>query len=325
MISVSHLTKIYKSSINNPGLSGMIENIFNRKYKHTKAVNAISCDVEQGELIGFLGPNGAGKTTTIKMLAGILYPTKGTINVLGFTPFDKKHEFLRQISFVMGQRNQLLWELPATDTFLLNKEIYQIEDKDYKKRLDELVKLLDVKDILTQPIKTLSLGQRMRMELIASLIHHPKVLFLDEPTIGLDVVAQKLIRDFIQEYQTRYKATILLTSHYMEDVRHLCKRVLIIDHGKIIFDGELDKLVKKYASDKIIQVTLDKKPTEDILTKVGSIYEYNYPLVTFKVKKKDIPEVVENITRKLTFNDLIIEEDSIEDVIRKMFGAHYKE
>src|SRR3989344_789685 len=214
MIEVSHLHKVYRTPQKEEGAMGLLRNIFARRYKEINAVKDISFTIEQGELVGFVGPNGAGKTTTMKMLAGILHPTSGNINVLGFTPFEKNHAYLRQISFIMGQKNQMLWELPAVDTFKLNKTIYDISDTDYKKTLSTLVEMLDAKSIINQPVKTLSLGQRMKVELISTLIHTPKVLFLDEPTIGLDVVAQKNIRDFIQQYQSFYKATILLTTHY---------------------------------------------------------------------------------------------------------------
>lgn len=320
MISVKNLTKVYRTPKKETGAMGFLRSLVNRRYKENAAVDHISFSIDQGELVGFLGPNGAGKTTTMKMMSGILYPTGGEVNVLGFVPYEKKHPFLKQIAFLMGQKNQLLWELPAVDSFLLNKEIYQIDSSQYKQTLDELTRLLDCKDLITQPVKTLSLGERMKMELIASLLHRPKVLFLDEPTIGLDVVAQKTIRDFIRDYQRMYGATILLTSHYMEDVRQLCKRVMIIDHGKIIYDGLLEKLVTKYATRKTIEVIVDEMPNMRIVTDIDKNVTIDYPRILFTIARKDIPEKISEITKKITFVDVNIYEEKIEDVIRKIFG-----
>ncbi len=319
MISVEHLTKVYKTTKPQPGLTGFIRNIFDRQYKETSAVEDISFKIEEGELVGFLGPNGAGKTTTMKMLAGILYPTSGTIRVLGHTPFDKKPSFLKHIAFIMGQRNQLLWELPAMDTLKLNQAIYEISDKKFKNTVGELSELLDADDFINQPVKTLSLGQRMKMELIAALLHMPKVLFLDEPTIGLDVIAQKTIRDFIQEYQRRYKATILLTSHYMEDVRHLAKRVIIIDHGALIYDGSFQELINSYANEKRIEVVVDEMPKTDELKKIPFKAHVNFPKIMYRASRSDLPKLVHDITEHISFSDMSIEEEKIEEVVRKIF------
>lgn len=246
IIEVKNLSKNFRSYQKEPGISGAIKSFFYRKHYDVKAVENISFDIERGELIGFIGPNGAGKTTTLKMLSGLLYPSSGRISVLGSTPFNRKPDFLKQISLVMGQKNQLWWDLPAMDTFLLNKEIYEVSDEDFKTRVEELSELLDVKDILNVQVRKLSLGQRMKCELMAALIHQPKILFLDEPTIGLDVVVQQRLRDFIKEYNEKHKATILLTSHYMRDVKQLCDRVIVINFGSIIYDGDLNALLKKY-------------------------------------------------------------------------------
>jgi len=247
IIDVKNLTKTFKIYKKEAGLSGAFKSLFSRKYEQKIAVNNVSIQIEEGELIGFIGPNGAGKTTTLKMLSGLLYPSEGSISVLGFKPFDRKKEFLKQIALVMGQKNQLWWDLPPMDTFLLNKEIYEISDKDFKERVEELSELLDVKDIIHVQVRKLSLGQRMRCELIAALLHRPRIFFLDEPTIGLDVVVQQRLRHFIKEYNQKYKATILLTSHYMQDVKALCKRVIVINYGEIIYDGNLDRLMAEYA------------------------------------------------------------------------------
>jgi ABC-2 type transport system ATP-binding protein len=321
MISVKHLSKIYSIPKKEKGWAGLLKNIFQRQYKKIIALNQASFTVGENELVGLIGPNGAGKTTAMKILSGILYPTSGDISVLGFNPFEKKAQFLKQITFIMGQRNQLLWELPAYDSFMLNKEIYEINDQQFKKTLDKLTLLLDCQNLINQPIKTLSLGERMRMELIASLLHRPKVLFLDEPTIGLDVIAQKIIRDFIKDYQRIFQATVILTSHYMEDVRQLAKRVMIINEGKIIYDGLLEEIVNKYAKEKIITVILENPVDLKQLAKFSDIYHISFPKVVFKVKKGELAKKVEFISRSLPFVDITIEEEKIEDVIRKIFQS----
>ena len=233
---------------------GSIKSLISRKYEKVKAVDEISFQIEEGELVGFIGPNGAGKTTTLKCLSGLLYPTSGEVSVLGFTPFQREHAYLKQIALVMGQKNQLWWDLPVYDTFLLNKEIYEISDQKFEEVVSRLSGLLDVEHLLKIQVRKLSLGERMKMELIASLIHSPKVLFLDEPTIGLDVIMQKNLREFIKEYNKKFGATIILTSHYMKDVEALCKRVIIINFGKILYDGLLSELIKKFAPYKLITV-----------------------------------------------------------------------
>lgn len=319
MIAVKNLTKIYRAVKKEKGWLGLFKNIFKRQYKEITAVDRISFQVNEDELVGLIGPNGAGKTTTMKILAGILYPTSGEVLVLGFNPFEKRPEFLRQIAFIMGRRNQLLWELPAYDSFLLNKEIYQIDDHQFHQTLSYLTEILDCQKLINQPVKTLSLGERMKMELIASLIHRPKVLFLDEPTIGLDVVAQKTIRDFIKDYQRTYSATIILTSHYMEDVQQLAKRTMIINEGKIIYDGLLSEVVKKYAKEKIISVVLKDPVDLKQLTKIGKIGEISFPKVVFKVKREELAKKVELISKHLPFLDISIEEEKIEEVIRRIF------
>lgn len=319
MISVQNLSKIYKVPQKKEGAVNFFKDIFHRRYKTVPALEHISFKIGSGELVGLIGPNGAGKTTTMKILSGILYPTAGDVSVMGFTPSEKKHDFLKQIAFVMGQKNQLLWDLPALDSFILNKEIYEIETQEFKKRLDEMTELLNCRDLITHPVKTLSLGQRMKMEFIASLLHRPKILFLDEPTIGLDVVAQKSIRDFIKEYQTRHKATILLTSHYMEDVKLLAKRVMIINYGKIIYDGKLDELIKTYVKEKSITVILEKQPDIKTLSKINKNYSLEFPKVIFRIPREDLTQKVQEISTHLSYSDITIEEERIEDVIRKIF------
>lgn len=324
VIKVDHLTKYYRVHQKEPGLSGSLKSLFNRKYYDAKAVDDISFSIKEGELIGFIGPNGAGKTTTLKCLSGLLYPTSGKVEVLGFTPFERKHPFLKQISLVMGQKNQLWWDLPAIDSFLLNKEIYEISDTVYKKTLDELTELLDVKDILQVQVRKLSLGQRMKCELIAALIHNPKILFLDEPTIGLDVVMQQKLRDFIKEYNKRYNATILLTSHYMKDVEQLCERVIIIDHGKILYDGALSDIVKKYVKNKTLSIVFIKPVSKEKLSKLGEIIEYDETNATLSVPREKTSQIAAKLLETFPVDDLNIEEANIEEIIRDVFSNSKK-
>lgn len=319
VISVSHLKKYYQVHKKEPGLMGSIRSLIARKYENVKAVDDISFEITEGELVGFIGPNGAGKTTTLKCLSGLLYPTTGQVVVLGYTPFERKNAFLKQIALVMGQKNQLWWDLPAMETFLLNKEIYEIPDDQYKKTLNELVELLEVEQLLKVQVRKLSLGERMKMELIAALIHSPRVLFLDEPTIGLDVVMQKKMRDFIAAYNQLKKSTILLTSHYMEDVRQLARRVIIIDHGKILYDGKLDNLVKKFAKHKVLSVVLEDYVPPDKLSEIGELMTYDFPKAVIKVERSASNVAAADLLQKFPVDDLNIEEPDIEDIIRDVF------
>jgi ABC-2 type transport system ATP-binding protein len=320
-VSVKNLRKFYQVHQKEPGLGGSLKSLFNRKHEDVKAVDNVSFSIDEGELIGFIGPNGAGKTTTLKCLSGLLYPTEGDIQVLDYIPCDRHNDFLKQISLVMGQKNQLWWDLPAMETFLLNKEIYEVPDEQFKKTLDELVELLEVQDILKIQVRKLSLGQRMKCELIAALLHSPKVLFLDEPTIGLDVVMQKKVRDFIRIYNKRFKSTIILTSHYMDDVKELCERVIIIDRGKIIFDGKLDEIVKKFADYKTLSVVLSKEIDVKKLAEIGEVKEYNYPKVEISVERATAPFAASQLLQKFPVADLNIEEPPIEDIIRQVFSG----
>ena len=320
VIKVSHLSEYFRVFKKEPGVAGSIKSLFIRKYYDAKAVNDISFSIDEGELVGFIGPNGAGKTTTLKCLSGLLFPTKGEVSVLGFNPFDRKPDFLRQISLVMGQKNQLWWDLPATETFLLNKEIYQVDDKMYQQRVDELVQLLEVEDIVNVQVRKLSLGQRMKCELIASLIHQPKILFLDEPTIGLDVVMQKNLRKFIKEYNRKHKATIILTSHYMGDVEELCKRIIIIDYGKIIYDGSLPEIIKKYAVNKILTITFNKPIERERLIELGQIKEYTPLKVRLTVPISQSRMIAAKVLEKYPVEDLNIEDPEIETIIRYIFS-----
>lgn len=321
-ISVKGLSKYYQVHKKEPGLSGSIKSLFNRKYYDVKAVDDISFEIEEGELVGFIGPNGAGKTTTLKTLSGLLYPTSGEVSVLGYTPWKRQTEFQKQFALVMGQKNQLWWDLPAIESFILNKEIYEVPKPQYEKTLEELSTLLDVKDLLKVQVRKLSLGERMKMELIAALIHSPKVLFLDEPTIGLDVVAQKKMRDFVKAYNLKYKATIILTSHYMDDVKELCKRIIIIDKGKKLYDGDLEEIIHKYADHKIISMVLNKELTRrqiEGLPVLGGLKEYNFPKLTLTVPRENSNKVAAKLLSSYPVADLNIEESSLEDIIREVF------
>ncbi|OGD62478.1 ABC transporter [Candidatus Beckwithbacteria bacterium RBG_13_42_9] len=319
VISVKGLSKYYKVFEKEPGLGGSLKSLFKREYRQVKAVDEISFNINEGELIGFIGPNGAGKTTTLKCLSGLLYPTAGQVQVLGFTPWERSHAFLKQISLVMGQKNQLWWDLPAIESFILNKEIYEIPETQYNETLTVLVNLLDVKEVLNVQVRRLSLGQRMKCELIAALLHSPKVLFLDEPTIGLDVVMQKKIREFIREYNQKFKATIILTSHYMGDVKELCKRVVIIDRGKIIFDGLLSEITKKYADHKILQVVFSHKVPREKVENIGLVKKWDELSVTLAVKRSQVSKAAAQILENYPVADLNIEEPAIEDIIREVF------
>lgn len=319
MIKVVNLSRHFTITKKESGIVGSLKSFLHPQKELKKAVDNISFEIPQGQIVGFIGPNGAGKTTTLKCLSGLMYPTLGQISVLGFTPFARKHEFLRQISLIMGQKSQLWWDLPARETFLLHKEIYQVSDKSFKKNLDELIELLGVEKLMDVQVRKLSLGERMKMELITQLIHQPKILFLDEPTIGLDVVMQQKLRDFIREYNKKTNATILLTSHYMQDVQQLAERVIVIDHGKIISDGSLAELTHKFSPAKLITLTLEKPIDLAKLNSLGQVQEYEFPKLVLKVFRKDVKSKALLIIKTLPLIDISIEEPDIEQVIRDVF------
>ncbi len=319
IISVKDLKKHYQIAQKEAGLAGSFKSLLHRQYSVVKAVDGVSFAISEGELVGFIGPNGAGKTTTLKVLSGLLYPTSGAVSVLGFTPWKRQPAFQKQFSLVLGQKNQLWWDLPAQESFILNKEIYEVPDAQYKSTLDTLVQLLEVADLLKIQVRKLSLGQRMKMELIAALIHSPKILFLDEPTIGLDVVMQKKMRDFIKDYNRQYHSTIILTSHYMDDVKELCDRVIIINQGRLLFDGQLDEIIKKFANHKILTVIFSKDINPDALKSVGQVREFTYPRALISVPRAETSAAASRLLRDFPVADLNIEEPAIEDVIREVF------
>ena len=300
------------------GLKASIASLFNRKYKNVKAVDGITFNVEAGEVVGFLGPNGAGKTTTLKMLSGLLHPTSGNVSVLGYEPRHRSHDYLRQITLVMGNRNQLTWDLPALDSFDLQRAVYGIPVDQFKRARDEFIELLELKDLVNKPVRNLSLGERMKMEIVAALLHQPKVLFLDEPTIGLDVTMQRRIGSFIAEYNKRYNATVLLTSHYMADVEALCKRVIVIHHGRILFDGDLSKLVNQFSSYKTLSLSLHDPNVE--LSSYGEVVSKEDGRVTLRVPKAQTSQVTAKLLSDLQVDDLTVEDAPVDDVIDQVFS-----
>jgi len=322
VITISQLAKHYQVPEREGGLKAALTSLFNRKYKTVKAVDGISFNIEPGEVVGFLGPNGAGKTTTLKMLSGLLHPTSGDIRVLGFEPHHRSHDYLRQITLVMGNRNQLTWDLPALDSFDLQRAVYGIPTDQFKQTRDEFIELLDLKDLVTKPVRNLSLGERMKMEIVAALLHRPKVLFLDEPTLGLDVTMQRRIRLFIAEYNKRYKATVLLTSHYMADVEALCKRVIVIHHGSILFDGELSALVKQFSSYKTLSLTLPNPDTD--LSTYGEVVSREYGRITLRVPKTQTSRVTAKLLSDFQVDDLTVEDAPVDDVIDQVFSQKEK-
>ncbi|MBI3956828.1 MAG: ATP-binding cassette domain-containing protein [Candidatus Kerfeldbacteria bacterium] len=315
-INVTNLVKTYERTTRDPGFSNAIQALFKRHTVRVEAVRGVSFTVEPGSVVGFLGPNGAGKTTTLKMLSGILTPTSGSATVLGFTPWERKNEFRRRIGIVMGQRIQLLWDLPVSESLLLNKVLYEIPNDVYRQRLEQLATLLDAKELLAVQSRKLSLGQRMRCELMAALIHEPEVLFLDEPTVGLDVVSQKRIRDFLKEYVPARQTTVLLTSHNMEDVEELCKRVIVIHEGLILFDGALVDLRTKYATTK--RITVQYTGTLPTLSWVEGVAE-GEGSVSFDVPRARAHEAAREILASTDVLDITIEEPRVEQVIRRLF------
>lgn len=318
IIEVQSLSKQFQVPEREKGLKAATKSLIKRKYRTVKAVEEISFSIQPDEVVGFLGPNGAGKTTTLKMLSGLLHPTEGTLKVLGFEPAKRQYDYFRQMTLVMGNRNQLSWDLPALDSFELQRAIYAIPDEKFKKTLNEFIELLELKDLVHKPIRNLSLGERMKMEIVGALLHSPKVLFLDEPTIGLDVTMQRRIRSFLSDYNQRYGATVLLTSHYMADVEALCKRVIVIHHGRILFDGALSALVDRFSAYKTVGITLEDASID--LSAYGEIMERDGSRVTLRVSKSTTSEVTARLLSDLQVDDLTVEDPPIEDVIEHVFS-----
>ena len=319
IVSVENLSKIYPVAVKEPGLKGTIGHFFRRTYREVKAVQNISFQIEAGEMMGFLGPNGAGKTTTLKMLTGLIHPSGGDVRVADYVPYRRQTPFLQKMSLVMGQKQQLLWDLPALDSLRINAAVYKIPDKIFKGRLAELSEMLSLQEKLTQPVRKLSLGERMKAELLAALLHHPQVLFLDEPTLGLDVNAQVAVRKFLREYNQRYGATILLTSHYMADITALCKRVMIIHQGNLMYDGGLDALLERFAPCREVRVELAHPLPEAKLIQYGELEEVRGQEVRFLVPREKLTTTVAQILAQLDVVDLSINDPPIEDVIGRLF------
>jgi ABC-2 type transport system ATP-binding protein len=318
VITVEQLSKHFKVPTREAGLKAATRSLFHRTFKTVKAVEEISFSIEPGEVVGFLGPNGAGKTTTLKMLSGLLHPSGGELSVIGHVPQRREHAFLRQITLVMGNRNQLQWDLPALDSFDLQRAIYRLPAEPFRRTRDEFIELLEVGDLVSKPVRNLSLGERMKMELIGALLHLPRVLFLDEPTIGLDVTMQRRIRSFIAEYNRRHEATVMLTSHYMADVEALCKRVIVIHHGQVRYDGALTGLVDRFAAYRQIGVTL-AEPHD--LTAYGEVVASDGGRTTLRVPKAEAARITAHLLAELPVSDLTIEEPPIDDVIEQVFAA----
>jgi ABC-2 type transport system ATP-binding protein len=317
-IYIRNLCKTYIVNEREAGVMAALQSLVHRRTEEVKAVDGLTFDVAPGEIVGFLGPNGAGKTTTLKMLSGLLYPTAGEVTVLGYVPSRREKAFLQQITLVMGQRNQLVWDIPAIDSFELNRAIYRIPTADYRRTLDELTDLLELGPLLTKPVRNLSLGERMKCEIAAALLHRPQVLFLDEPTIGLDVTMQRRIRVFVAEYNRRYGATVLLTSHYMADVEALCRRVVVIHHGKLLFDGDLSSLVQRFTAHKTIMVQLEDCTAD--FHSYGEVVTCEDGYVTLRVPKADTARVTERLLADLPVIDLTVEDPPIEEVIEQVFA-----
>jgi ABC-2 type transport system ATP-binding protein len=303
VIEVSDLQKLFRVPEREGGMRASVRSLFKRQWREVRAVDGISFEIAPGEVVGFLGPNGAGKTTTLKMLSGLLHPSGGDVRVLGHVPSKRERDYLRRMTLVMGNRNQLQWDLPALDSFELNRAIYRLPREDFRATRDELIELLDIGDLVRKPVRQLSLGERMKVEVVGSLLHLPQVLFLDEPTIGLDVTMQKRIRGFIARYNERYEATVLLTSHYMADVEALCKRVIVIHHGRVLFDGSLATLTHRFSALKTIVAVLADGET-----------------ITLEVPKNETSQATAKLLADHEVTDLTVEDPPIEDVIEQVFA-----
>jgi ABC-2 type transport system ATP-binding protein len=319
IIEVTGLSKTYRVFRKKDGLKGAVQGLFKREYKMVEAVGDVSFTIEPGEFVAFLGPNGAGKTTTLKMLSGLIYPSRGDARVLGYTPWERKDAFRRHFSLVMGQKNQLWWDLPAADSFELHKEIYGIPERQFRETLEELTSLLGVGDLTRQAVRELSLGERMKMELIAALLHRPRVLLLDEPTIGLDVVAQVAIQKCLRDYHHRHKVTVLLTSHYMRDIEALCRRVLVITHGKLVYDGELAGIRDTFGQEKILRIEFPADQPPPDLTPYGLVHAVEGPTVDLRVDRPRVAETLSAVLSRYAIVDVSVQDPPLEQLITKVF------
>jgi ABC-2 type transport system ATP-binding protein len=320
-IIVDRLSKVYPVAIKEPGFKGTIEHFFKRTYREINAVRDVSFQIEAGEVVGFLGANGAGKTTTLKMLSGLIHPSTGVVKVAGHIPFNREPAFLKQITLVMGQKQQLIWDLPALDSLKINAAVYGLSDRTAEFRINELAEMLSIQGKLTQPVRKLSLGERMKAELLAALLHEPQVLFLDEPTLGLDVNAQVAVRQFLREYNQRYKATILLTSHYMADITALCDRVLVIHQGQLIYDGSLNGLVERFSPCREVKVEFAHIYDLDRLETYAEVQEIEGASARFLVPQETLTKIISQMLGELEVVDLSITDPPIDDVIGQIFRS----
>ncbi|MEQ8848117.1 ABC transporter ATP-binding protein [Botrimarina sp.] len=321
IIQIRGLRKSYRVYQKQEGVLASVRGLFHREFRDVEAVRGIDLEVEQGEFVAFLGPNGAGKTTTLKLLSGVISPTSGEAEVMGFVPWKRANEYRRRFALVMGQKNQLWWDLPAAESFRLHQQIYRLKPHRYDATLGELTELLDVRELLNQPVRELSLGERMKMELIAALLHEPEVLFLDEPTIGLDVVAQHNIQQFLKRYQEERRITILLTSHYMKDIAALCRRVVIIARGRLMYDGSLAGIVDRFSGHKVLTLQFaNDQPLPD-LSRFGEPLDAEPPKARVKVERERISDVLSNVLRDYTVADVSVEDPPLEQVIADMFAT----
>src|SRR5947209_3122712 len=320
VIEIEHLSKSYRVYQKQEGLLAAVGGLFRREYREVQAVRAVSLAVEQGEFVAFLGPNGAGKTTALKLLSGVIYPTGGTAHVLGYVPWKREVAYRRRFALVMGQKNQLWWDLPAMESFRLHQQIYRIEPQQFERTLGELTELLEIGKLLKKPVRELSLGERMKMELTAALLHSPEVLFLDEPTIGLDVVAQHRIQLFLRDYQQRRKITVLLTSHYMKDVAALCRRVVIIAQGQIKYDGSLTGIVDQFSSQKLVTLQLANGQSTGDFARYGNVVSVVPPKVKLRIERPQVARALADILAEHTVEDVIVEDPPLEEVIAAMFS-----
>ena len=320
IIELRKLAKSYRVYQKREGLLASVRGLFHRQYREVHAVRGIDLDVEQGEFVAFLGPNGAGKTTTLKLLSGVISPTSGTARVMGHVPWKRENAYRRRFALVMGQKNQLWWDLPAQESFRLHQQIYRICPDRFCETLDELTELLDVRHLLKQPVRELSLGERMRMELIAALLHSPDVLFLDEPTIGLDVVAQHNIQQFLKYYQERRRITILLTSHYMKDVAALCQRVVIIAQGQIRYDGSLSGIIDRFGEHKVVTIQLADRQDAAGFERFGQVLELEPPRVKLRIERSRVATALAGLLAEHVVEDIAVEDPPLEEVIARLFS-----
>ena len=320
-IEIDHITKSFKLFKRTAGLKGAIKSFFNREYKTFTALDNINLEINKGEVIGILGENGAGKTTLIKLMVGLLYPNKGNINIDGYNPWDRNHKFLSNISVVMGQKNQLWWDIPASESFLLNKHIYNLDDKEYNETLDELVEYLDVKDKINIQVRRLSLGERMKMEIIAALLHRPKIILLDEPTLGLDVISQSKIREFVKYYNKEHKTTFVITSHYTKDIQEMCKRVFVLNKGKQVYDGDFKILVHKINPRRRLIFEFEDHPDAIFIDLLKNEYDFNLKdkLLTAILSEIELQKLLNNLLKNYVAHNISFEDIPVDDAMRNFF------